>query len=328
MDWTDRHCRAFHRTLTRRTLLYTEMVTTGAILHGDRARHLGFSPTEHPVALQLGGSDPAALAECARIAQDWGYDEVNLNCGCPSDRVQNGSFGACLMATPDVVARAVEAMRGATTLPVTVKHRIGIDDLDSYEHLTRFVETVAEAGCQTFIVHARKAWLSGLSPKENREIPPLRYEVVRQLKADFPQLTVVLNGGVLTLAAAQEQLAWADGVMVGRAAYQDPYLLAAADRDLFGEQVMPTSRREAIEAFLPYVAAQLAEGQPLHRMMRHTLGLFAGQPGARHWKRTLSERGHRPGAGLEVVREALAGVPESVLDARPVVGESQALEAR
>ncbi|ABF46290.1 tRNA-U16,U17-dihydrouridine synthase [Deinococcus geothermalis DSM 11300] len=328
MDWTDRHCRAFHRTLTRRTLLYTEMVTTGAILHGDRARHLGFSPAEHPVALQLGGSDPAALAECARIAQDWGYDEVNLNCGCPSDRVQNGSFGACLMATPDVVARAVEAMRGATTLPVTVKHRIGIDDLDSYEHLTRFVRTVAEAGCQTFIVHARKAWLSGLSPKENREIPPLRYEVVRQLKADFPHLTVVLNGGVLTLAAAQEHLAWADGVMVGRAAYQDPYLLAAADRDLFGEDVTPPTRREAIEAFLPYVAAQLAEGQPLHRMMRHTLGLFAGQPGARHWKRTLSERGHRPGAGLEVVREALAGVPESVLDARPVVGESQALEAR
>ncbi|MDL2342621.1 tRNA dihydrouridine(20/20a) synthase DusA [Deinococcus sp. MIMF12] len=323
MDWTDRHCRVFHRTLTRRTLLYTEMVTTGAILHGDRERHLGFSPVEHPVALQLGGSDPAALAECARIAGDWGYDEVNLNCGCPSDRVQSGAFGACLMATPDVVARAVEAMRGATNLPVTVKHRIGIDDLDRYEHLTRFVSTVAAAGGETFIVHARKAWLSGLSPKENREIPPLRYEVVRQLRADFPGLTVVLNGGVLSLEAAREHLSWADGVMIGRAAYGEPYLLATADRDVFGEAVAPPTRREAIEAFLPYVAAGLEAGQPLNRMMRHTLGLFAGQPGARHWRRTLSERGHLPGAGLDVVRRALAGVPDSVLDARPGVGEGQ-----
>ncbi|EYB69661.1 tRNA-dih [Deinococcus phoenicis] len=323
MDWTDRHCRAFHRTLSRRTLLYTEMVTTGAILHGDHERHLGFGPVEHPLALQLGGSDPAALAECARIAQDWGYDEVNLNCGCPSDRVQNGSFGACLMGTPGVVARAVEAMRGATSLPVTVKHRIGIDDMDSYDHLTRFVRTVAEAGCGTFIVHARKAWLSGLSPKENRTLPPLRYELVRQLKADFPHLTIVLNGGVLTLDAAREHLTWADGVMIGRAAYQDPFILAAADRDVFGEDGMPPTRREAVEAFLPYVAAELEQGQPLNRMMKHTLGLFAGQPGARHWKRTLSERGHLPGAGLDVVREALAGVPDSVLDARAGVGESQ-----
>ncbi|WP_051363424.1 tRNA dihydrouridine(20/20a) synthase DusA [Deinococcus murrayi] len=321
MDWTDRHCRVFHRTLTRRTLLYTEMVTTGAILHGDRERHLGFSGVEHPVALQLGGSDPAALAECARIAEDWGYDEVNLNCGCPSDRVQSGAFGACLMATPDVVARAVEAMRGATRLPVTVKHRIGIDDQDSFAHLTRFVAAVAAAGAETFIVHARKAWLSGLSPKENREVPPLRYEVVRQLKADFPWLTVVLNGGVLSLEAAREHLRWADGVMIGRAAYGEPYLLATADRDVFGEDVTPPTRREAIEVFLPYVAAQLERGQPLHRLMRHTLGLFAGQPGARHWKRTLSERGHLPGAGLEVVREALAGVPESVLEARAGVAE-------
>ncbi|MBZ9749672.1 tRNA dihydrouridine(20/20a) synthase DusA [Deinococcus sp. HMF7604] len=323
MDWTDRHCRVFHRTLTRRTLLYTEMVTTGALLHGDRERHLGFSPTEHPVALQLGGSDAAALAECARTAQDWGYDEVNLNCGCPSDRVQNGSFGACLMGTPDVVARAVEAMRGATSLPVTVKHRIGIDDLDSYEHLTRFVRTVEAAGCQTFIVHARKAWLSGLSPKENREIPPLRYEVVQQLKADFPHLTIILNGGVLSLDAAQAALGWADGVMIGRAAYQDPYLLALADQWLFGEETQPVTRREAIEAYLPYVAEQLEQGQPLPRMMKHTLGLFTGQPGARHWKRTLSEQGYKPGAGLAVVREALAGVPDTVLDVRPGVGERQ-----
>lgn len=325
MDWTDRHCRVFHRTLTRRTLLYTEMVTTGAILHGDRERHLGFTGIEHPLALQLGGSDPSALAECARIAEDWGYDEVNLNCGCPSDRVQSGAFGACLMATPDVVARAVEAMRGATRLPVTVKHRIGIDDLDSYEHLTRFVSTVAAAGCETFIVHARKAWLSGLSPKENREIPPLRYEIVQQLGADFPGLTVVLNGGVLSLEAARDHLTWADGVMIGRAAYQEPYLLATADRDVFGEDGTPLTRREAIEAYLPYVAAQLEAGQPLNRMMKHTLGLFAGQPGARHWKRTLSEEGHSPGAGLDVVRRALAGVPDSVLDARPGVGEEQAV---
>ncbi|UBV41677.1 tRNA dihydrouridine(20/20a) synthase DusA [Deinococcus taeanensis] len=319
MDWTDRHCRVFHRTLTRRTLLYTEMVTSGAILHGDRDRHLGFDPAEHPVALQLGGSDARALAECATIAQDYGYDEVNLNCGCPSDRVSSGSFGACLMGTPDVVARAVDAMRAATTLPVTVKHRIGIDDLDSYEHLTHFVRTVAGAGCTTFIVHARKAWLSGLSPKENREIPPLRHDVVRQLKADFPHLTVILNGGVLSLDAARGALIWADGVMIGRAAYQDPYLLARADQTVFGAEGRPVTRREAIEAYLPYVETQLRAGQPLNRMMKHTLGVFAGQPGARHWKRTLSEKGHRPGAGLEVVREALSGVPDSVLDDRSAV---------
>lgn len=317
MDWTDRHCRVFHRTLSKKTLLYTEMVTTGAILHGDKARHLGFDGAEHPVALQLGGSDAAALAECTRIATDYGYDEINLNCGCPSDRVSSGSFGACLMGTPDVVARAVEAMRGATHLPVTVKHRIGIDDLDSYDHLTHFVRTVEAAGCDTFIVHARKAWLSGLSPKENREIPPLRYDVVRQLKADFPHLTVILNGGILNLAQADDALAWADGAMIGRAAYQDPYILAAADRDIFGLNTRPPTRREAIEAFLPYVAEQLAQGQPLPRMMKHTLGLFAGQMGARHWKRTLSEQGHKAGAGLEVVREALAGVPDTVLDAQP-----------
>ncbi len=327
MDWTDRHCRAFHRTLTRHTLLYTEMITTGAILHGDRDRHLSFGEAEHPVALQLGGSDASALAECARIATGYGYDEINLNCGCPSDRVSSGSFGACLMASPDVVARAVEAMRGATELPVTVKHRIGIDDLDSYEHLSRFVRTVAAAGCETFIVHARKAWLSGLSPKENREIPPLRYDVVRQLKADFPGLTVVLNGGLLSLDAAAEALTWADGAMIGRAAYQTPYLLATADRDVFGEEVTPPTRREAITAFLPFVAAELEGGQPLNRMMKHTLGLFAGQPGARHWKRVLSEQGHKSGAGLEVVREALAGVPDAVLDARSVTTTKEELQS-
>ncbi len=317
MDWTDRHCRVFHRALTKRTLLYTEMVTTGAILYGDQERHLGYDAAEHPVALQLGGSDAVALAECTRIATQYGYDEVNLNCGCPSDRVSSGQFGACLMGTPDTVARAVEAMRGATHLPVTVKHRIGIDDLDSYEHLTHFVKTVEAAGCDTFIVHARKAWLSGLSPRENREVPPLRHDVVRQLKADFPHLTTVLNGGLLNLETAAGALAWADGAMIGRAAYQEPYILAAADRDIFGQDTSPVTRREAIEAFLPYVAAQLERGQPLNRMLRHTLGLFAGQPGARHWKRTVSEQGHQPGAGLEVVRAALAGVPDEVLDDRP-----------
>lgn len=315
LDWTDRHCRTFHRTLTARSLLYTEMVTTGAILRGDRQRHLDFSPAEHPLALQLGGSDPRALAECARIAQDWGYDEVNLNCGCPSDRVQSGRFGACLMATPEVVARCVEAMRAATHLPVTVKHRIGIDDLDSYEHLHHFVAVVAGAGCEEFTVHARKAWLSGLSPKENREVPPLRYEVVRRLKEDFPTLKIVLNGGVHSLAEAQEHLLWADGVMIGRAAYQTPYLLAAADALIFGEDTPPPSRREVIAAFLPYVDEQLARGVFLSRIMRAALGLFAGHSGARHWKRTLSEEACRPGAGLEVIERALGGIPDAVLDA-------------
>ncbi len=341
MDWTDRHCRAFHRILTKKTLLYTEMITTGAIIHGDRQRHLGFGDTEHPVALQLGGSDPQALAECSRIGQDYGYDEINLNCGCPSDRVSSGSFGACLMGMPDIVARAVEAMRGATKLPVTVKHRIGIDNLDSYEHLSHFVKTVAAAGCDTFIVHARKAWLSGLSPKENREIPPLRYELVQQLKADFPELTIVLNGGILTLDAARQHLALVagsvngvsvngvsvngvsvnsislDGVMIGRAAYQDPYLLALADSQIFNNAALPLTRREAIEAYIPYVEQQMQLGHPLPRMMKHTLGLFVGQTGARHWKRTLSEQGYKAGADVGVIRAALAGVPDSVLDARP-----------
>ena len=319
LDWTDRHCRAFHRVLTRRALLYTEMITTGALLHGDAARHLHFSASEHPVALQLGGSDPAALAECARMGEAWGYDEINLNCGCPSDRVQSGSFGACLMATPEVVARGVEAMRGAVAIPVTVKHRIGIDNLDSYEHLHQFVRVVAEAGCQTFIVHARKAWLSGLSPKQNREVPPLRYDVVRQLIQDFPHLTFVLNGGIGSLDEAQDHLSWAGGVMLGRAAYQTPYLLAAVDRDVFGESTPPLSRREVMEAYLPYVEEQLAQGVYLSRLLKHTLGLFAGHSGARHFKRTISERAHLPGAGSEVIADALGGIPDAVLDTRELL---------
>ncbi|GGQ98527.1 tRNA dihydrouridine(20/20a) synthase DusA [Deinococcus ruber] len=314
MDWTDRHCRMFHRSLSRRTLLYTEMVTTGALLHGDVARHLDFHAGEHPVALQLGGSDPAALAASARLGEQWGYDEINLNVGCPSDRVQNGSFGACLMATPDVVAEGVAAMRGAVGLPVTVKHRIGIDDLDTYEHLHHFLSTVSAAGCTTFIVHARKAILKGLSPKQNREIPPLRYDVVERVKQDFPHLTVVLNGGVKSLEAAQQHLSYADGVMIGREAYQNPYLLARADSVIFEDGTAPPTRREVLERYFPYVEEMLAQDVYLSRLTRHTLGLFAGQPGARHWKRTISERAHLPGAGMEVLIDALAGVPESVLD--------------
>ncbi|WP_407539530.1 tRNA dihydrouridine(20/20a) synthase DusA [Deinococcus radiomollis] len=316
MDWTDRHCRFFHRLLSRRTLLYTEMVTTGALLHGNAARHLAFSVAEHPVALQLGGSDPQALAASARMGEDFGYDEINLNVGCPSDRVQNGAFGACLMATPDVVAEGVAAMRGAVGLPVTVKHRIGIDDLDSYEHLHHFLSTVSAAGCDTFIVHARKAILKGLSPKQNREIPPLRYEVVEQVKRDFPHLSVVLNGGVKSLEDARTHLSWADGVMIGREAYQRPYLLAGADRLIFGEDVPLPSRREVIAQYLPYAAEMLAQDVYLSHLTRHLLGLFAGHSGARHWKRTLSERSHLPGAGLEVIRDALAGIPDVVLDLR------------
>jgi tRNA-dihydrouridine synthase A len=319
LDWTDRHCRAFHRSLTKRALLYTEMITTGALLNGDQARHLDFSKIEHPVALQLGGSESAALAESARLGEQWGYDEINLNCGCPSDRVQSGAFGACLMATPDIVARGVEAMRGATSLPVTVKHRIGIDDLDSYEHLVKFVGTVAQAGCQTFIVHARKAWLSGLSPKENREIPPLRYDVVQQLKTDFPALTIVLNGGLQTLDDARQALSWADGAMLGRAAYQNPYLLAAVDSQVFGAATLPPSRREVIEDFIPYIEEQLAQDVYLSRLLRPVLGLFAGHSGARHWKRTISEQAHKPGRGLEVLHQAMTGIPDAVLDTRELL---------
>ncbi len=316
MDWTDRHCRVFHRLLSRRALLYTEMVTTGALLHGNAARHLGFDQSEHPVALQLGGSDPAALAVAAKMGEDRGYDEINLNVGCPSDRVQNGAFGACLMATPDVVAEGVAAMRGAVGLPVTVKHRIGIDDRDSYEELHHFVSTVAAAGCGTFIVHARKAILKGLSPKQNREIPPLRYEVAQRLKQDFPGLTVVLNGGVKTLDDTRAHLTWADGVMIGREAYQHPYLLAGVDSQIFGENTLPPTRREVLAAYLPYAEETLSQGVYLGHLTRHILGLFAGQSGARHWKRTLSERSHLPGAGVEVILDALAGIPDGALDAR------------
>ena len=311
LDWTDRHCRYFLRQLSRHALLYTEMVTTGAMLHGDRERLLAHDPAEHPLALQLGGSDPAELARCARIAAEWGYDEVNLNIGCPSDRVQSGRFGACLMAEPDVVAECVAAMRAAVDLPVTVKTRIGIDGRDSYEELVDFVRRVAAGGCAVFIVHARKAWLSGLSPKENREIPPLRYEVVHRLKRDFPALIVVLNGGLITLEQAEEQLRRVDGVMIGRAAYENPYLLAEADGRFFGASAPPPGRHQVVRALLPYLEAQLRAGTPLHRMTRPILGLFRGLPGARAWRRTLSERACRAGAGVEVVEAALEWVTDT-----------------
>ncbi|MFN7055475.1 tRNA dihydrouridine(20/20a) synthase DusA [Hyphomonas sp.] len=312
MDWTDRHCRAFHRCLTKRALLWTEMVTADAVIRGHRERLIGFSDVEHPVVLQLGGSEPAKLAEAARIAEGFGYDEINLNCGCPSERVQSGAFGACLMAEPDLVAECVSAMRAAVSVPVTVKCRIAIDDLPAEETLFGFVDKVAAAGCEVFTVHARKAWLKGLSPKENREIPPLDYGLVARLKAARPDLAVILNGGIAQLEDCRAHLETFDGVMLGRAAYQTPDLLGGVDSALFGEG-MPVPPAEAVRAFEPYIAARLAEGISLHAMTRHMLGLFAGQPGARQWRRTLSERAVKPGAGLEVLRNALGAVEGAAL---------------
>lgn len=308
MDRTDRHFRYFMRLLTRRTLLYTEMVTTPAILHGDREKLLGFSPEEKPLVLQLGGDDPQQLAICAKVAEYLGYDEINLNVGCPSDRVQNGNFGACMMAQPARVARGVEAMVGAVNIPVTVKHRIGIDDRDRYEDMANFVAIVSGAGCQHFSVHARKAWLQGLSPKENRTVPPLRYQDVYRLKAEFPHLFIEINGGFTTLDRARQQLDKVDGVMIGRAAYDTPYIFATADRDIYGEDVAPPTRPEVVEAMLPYIDRWLSRGVKLNSITRHLLQLFAGQPGTKAWKRHLSENAHLPDAGVEVVRAALEKV--------------------
>jgi len=312
MDWTDRHCRAFHRAFTRRALLYTEMVTTGAVLHGDRDRLLGFSALEHPVALQLGGSDPAALAQSARIGEDFGYDEINLNVGCPSDRVQSGRFGACLMLEPELVADCMAAMLTAVKIPVTLKCRIGVDDQEPEESLFRLVDLCAAAGVAVFVVHARKAWLQGLSPKQNREVPPLDYELVYRLKAERPGLEVVLNGGVASLDEAGAHLARVDGVMLGRAAYHSPGILGEAD-GFFDPSAPAVDALEAVERHRPYLAARLAEGVPLAAMTRHMLGLFGGRPGARSWRRILTVEAVRPGAGLEVVDRALA-----VIDPRAV----------
>ena len=308
MDWTDRHCRVFHRHLSRHALLYTEMITAQAIRHGDRQRLLGFDRQEQPVALQLGGSDPAMLSEAAKIGEDFGYCEINLNIGCPSDRVQEGRFGACLMAEPQLVADCVAAMREAVKVPVTVKCRIGIDDQDENEGLDRFVESVAATGCNTFIIHARKAWLKGLSPKENREIPPLNYARVHQLKADFPHLGIILNGGLATLESAMAEMRNLDGVMLGRAAYHAPWLLADVDRLFFDARNPVADRIEAVNCMLPYIQQQLHQGIGLSKMTRHMLGLFHGQPGGRHWRQIISEQGHVPGAGIEVLRRALDAV--------------------
>ncbi|KAB2917072.1 MAG: tRNA dihydrouridine(20/20a) synthase DusA [Hyphomicrobiaceae bacterium] len=305
MDWTDRHCRLFHRLLTRRALLYTEMVTAQAVLYGKRDLLLGFNAQEHPVALQLGGADPVQLAEAAAIGEGFGYDEINLNVGCPSDRVQDGRFGACLMAEPELVAACVSAMQRRVRLPVTVKCRIGIDEQDSETALEAFVATVAAAGCRTFIVHARKAWLQGLSPKENREVPPLDYARVYRLKAAHQELEIIINGGITSLAEAQEHLGRVDGVAVGRAAYQNPYILAAVDREIFGEAGTPPSRRDVIEALIPYAERHLHAGGRLNNIVRHILGLYHGRPRARLFRRHLSERAVREGAGVEVLREAL-----------------------
>ena len=310
MDWTDRYDRYFLRLITRRTLLYTEMVPSGAILHGERERFLAFDPSEHPVALQVGGSDPKELAEVARIAEGFGYDEINLNVGCPSDRVQNARFGACLMAEPPLVAACIAAMAEAVSIPVTVKCRIGIDDRDSYEHLLDFVDTVSATGCRSFTVHARKAWLQGLSPKQNREIPPLRYGEVHRLKRERPPLEVVINGGILSLDAAAEQLEQVDGAMIGRAAYQDPYILAEADRRIFGDPRPVPSRRAVAEAMIPYAERVCAGGRSIRSITRHILGLFNGLPGARAWRRHLSEAAGRPAAGPEIIREALQHVSD------------------
>jgi len=311
MDRTDRHFRALLRRVTQHTLLYTEMITTAAIVHGDRDHLLRFSPVERPLALQLGGDDPEALAACARIAVERGYDEINLNVGCPSDRVQEGRFGACLMAAPERVARAVAAMRSAVELPVTVKHRIGIDDRDSYEDMLAFVDIVAEAGADRFTVHARKAVLGGLSPRQNRQIPPLRHDDVHRLKRDRPHLKIELNGGVLTLAAARAHLAGVDAVMIGRAAYDDPMLLAGADALLAGATGPPKTAHDVVRDMLPYLERHLTEGGRMHDVTRHMMGLFTGRPGARAWRRLLSTEAARPGVGPAMLERALARIPRA-----------------
>jgi tRNA-dihydrouridine synthase A len=306
MDWSDHHCRFFWRLLTRQALLYTEMVTAGALIHGDRQRFLHFNPEEHPVALQVGGAVPADLARCARWAREWGYDEINLNCGCPSDRVQSGLFGACLMARPQLVADCVAAMVDACDIPVTVKHRIGIDDMETYDELAAFVEPVAAAGCEVFIVHARKAWLQGLSPKQNREIPPLNYPWVYRLKQDFPHLTIIINGGIQTLEECRLHLAQVDGVMVGREAYQNPWMLSDVDPQLYGIEKTAGSRDDVLAGLFPYVERQLARGVHLNHITRHILGLYQGVPGARKFRRHLSENAYKKGAGIAVLEEAFS----------------------
>ena len=303
MDRTDRHYRYFMRKITHHTLLYTEMITTGAIIHGDRQRLLGFDPSEHPLALQVGGDNPLELAECAKIAEDWGYDEINLNVGCPSDRVQSGNFGACLMRTPQTVADGVAAMRAVTSIPVTVKHRIGVDELDRYEDMAHFVEVVSQSGCVRFSVHARKAWLKGLSPKQNRNVPPLRYAEVHRLKREFPHLDIELNGGIKTMDQSTEQLNHVDAVMIGRAAYSNPYEFVTADQRFFNDHHPILSRMEVFESMLPYIEAQLAQGKRLMTLTRHMLQLFSHARGAKHFKRVIGTAAAKGQSDLNPLRE-------------------------
>jgi tRNA-dihydrouridine synthase A len=312
MDWTDRHCRFFHRLMTRRARLYTEMLTTGAVIHGDRARLLAFDLSEHPLALQLGGSEPRDLATAARIGEDFGYDEINLNVGCPSDRVKDGRFGACLMAEPLLVARGVEAMKRAVDIPVTVKCRIGIDDQDPEVALDVLARNVVAAGSDALVVHARKAWLNGLSPKENRDIPPLDYDRVYRLKVALSDLPVIINGGITSLEDAKAHLAHVDGVMLGRAAYQEPWRLLAVDSALFGETSPYATMKDVFAAMLPYIERELAQGTRLHSITRHFVGAFHGVPGARAFRRHLAENGVKPGAGIDVLRDAIALVEDRV----------------
>jgi tRNA-dihydrouridine synthase A len=308
MDWTDRHCRSFHRVMSKHALLWTEMVTANAVIHGDQDHLIGFSDDEHPIVLQLGGNEPNKMAEAARIAESFGYDEVNINCGCPSDRVQSGAFGACLMRAPKEVAACVSAMRAAVSIPVTVKCRIAIDEDPPRETLFNFVDIVADAGCEVFTVHARKAWLKGLSPKENRDIPPLDYDLVAELKAARPDLKIILNGGVKELNECEAHLKTFDGVMLGRAPYQNPSLMGEVDHKLFDPAMPVITPFEAVELYRPYIAQQLEQGVRLSAMTRHMLGLFNGRPGARLWRRTLSENAPKPGAGLEILDQALDAV--------------------
>lgn len=308
MDWTDRHQRYFARALTSHSLLYTEMVTTGAIIHGDKKRHLDFNNEEHPVALQLGGSDPKALAECAKIAEQWGYDEVNLNVGCPSDRVQNNMIGACLMGHSTLVKACLTEMRSACSLPVTIKHRIGIDNLDSQAFLEDFVGEVSESGVATFIVHARLALLQGLSPKENREIPPLKYQRVYDLKEKFPSLEILINGGIKTIEECQTHLKFVDGVMLGREAYQNPWLISQVDSEIYGQAPIQQSRADVVRSLYPYIERHLASGQKLSYISRHILGIFHGEHGGKQFRRHISEQAHKPDSGIEILEQALSFV--------------------
>lgn len=308
MDWTDRHDRYFLRLISQHTVLYTEMVTTGAIIHGDQQRLLGFDPSEQPLAIQLGGSDPKDLAICARIAEQWGYSEVNLNIGCPSDRVQSGKFGACLMAEPELVRDCLKAMIDVVSIPVTVKTRIGIDRQDSFDELQHFVATVMESGCRIFIIHARKAWLDGLSPKQNRDIPPLCYDRVYKIKQQFPELEVIINGGITTLGECEQHLKFVDGVMIGREAYQNPYVLVDVDELFYQDNHPKPSREEIVSNLMPYIESHLQAGGKLSHITRHILGLYQAVPGAKYWRRSISQEAHKHGAGIEVIKSALSAV--------------------